>query len=405
MTWKSEIRMATVDLVVKSSSAVDGAEHEDKAQLKIRKAEQLSHQVAGHKHGIDKVGILQDCDGTVLKQLQPPPRGQCELHFYTQVFSQQCTDPQILALQQHLPKYYGTWVSLEKPNELYLKLEDVTRTFLQPCIMDVKMGRKNYDPFASEQKREKQIKKYPLMEEIGFLILGMRVYEVTSGSYICHEKHYGHSLTKDTLKTGLARFFHNGKELRKDAISLSIHKIYNILHWFESQKQLHFYASSLLFVYEGSPHLANAHKQSEIQTRQEHRQTEPEKDNYINIPHSKFLDRNCSIATSKTSQGKINCTDLPQDIHHVRQVNEIRSQSLHQNSDQANGERAESERMTAGDGKSTGFSGERSDSERKDDVEVRMIDFAHVFPSDSPDEGYIHGLRNLLFLLEQILQD
>lgn len=37
------------------------------------------------------------------------------------------------------------------------------------------------------------------------------------------------------------------------------------------------------------------------------------------------------------------------------------------------------------------------------EVEVRMIDFAHVFPSESPDHGYIYGLKRLLTVLEQIL--
>lgn len=60
-------------------------------------------------------------------------------------------------------------------SELYLKLEDVTKRFVRPCIMDVKMGKRSYDPFASLEKREEQISKYPLMEEIGFLLLGMRV--------------------------------------------------------------------------------------------------------------------------------------------------------------------------------------------------------------------------------------
>lgn len=56
-----------------------------------------------------------------------------------------------------------------------MKLEDVTRRFQKPCIMDVKIGQRSYDPFASQEKREQQIRKYPLMEEIGFLLLGMRV--------------------------------------------------------------------------------------------------------------------------------------------------------------------------------------------------------------------------------------
>ncbi|TKS90286.1 Inositol polyphosphate multikinase [Collichthys lucidus] len=119
--------------------------------------------------------ILQHPDGTVLKQLQPPPRGPREMQFYSMVYAEDCSDPCLLELQNHLPKYYGAWSSPDSPNDLYLKLEDVTRHFVKPCIMDVKLGQRSYDPFASQEKREQQIRKYPLMEEIGFLVLGMRV--------------------------------------------------------------------------------------------------------------------------------------------------------------------------------------------------------------------------------------
>jgi 1D-myo-inositol-tetrakisphosphate 5-kinase/inositol-polyphosphate multikinase len=73
-----------------------------------------------------------------------------------------------------LPRLISTPPS-DDLTELYLKLEDVTRRFQKPCIMDVKIGQKSYDPYASYEKRDQQIKKYPLMEEIGFLVLGMRV--------------------------------------------------------------------------------------------------------------------------------------------------------------------------------------------------------------------------------------
>lgn len=63
--------------------------------------------------------------------------------------------------------------------DVYLKLEDVTHKFNKPCIMDVKIGRKSYDPFASSEKIQQQVSKYPLMEEIGFLVLGMRVRAVS----------------------------------------------------------------------------------------------------------------------------------------------------------------------------------------------------------------------------------
>uniref|UniRef100_A0A8C0VJA9 Inositol polyphosphate multikinase n=1 Tax=Cyanistes caeruleus TaxID=156563 RepID=A0A8C0VJA9_CYACU len=38
-------------------------------------------------------------------------------------------------------------------------------------------------------------------------------------------------------------------------------------------------------------------------------------------------------------------------------------------------------------------------------VEVRMIDFAHVFPSNAKDEGYIYGLKNLIRVLQNILDN
>lgn len=56
----------------------------------------------------------------------------------------------------------------------------MTHKFNKPCIMDVKIGRKSYDPFASSEKIQQQVSKYPLMEEIGFLVLGMRVRVIFS---------------------------------------------------------------------------------------------------------------------------------------------------------------------------------------------------------------------------------
>lgn len=152
---------------------------------------------------------------------------------------------------------------------------------------------------------------------------------------------------------GLAKFFHNGEELRKDAISLSIHKIRNILGWFEGQKQLHFYASSLLFVYEGSLHTTNAKNRSEALKGQKLNQAKPE--------------------DKSTSCGQVNCSSIHEAIHSVWKVNGYGPHSLN--------------------------------GTKEENVEVRMIDFAHVFPCDSSDDSYMYGLRSLLCVLEQILQD
>ncbi|XP_068611008.1 inositol polyphosphate multikinase [Brachionichthys hirsutus] len=421
----------------------------------------LSHQVAGHKYGVDKVGILQHPDGTVLKQLQPPPRGPREMQFYSSVYLEDCSDPCLLELRHHLPKYYGTWSAPDSPNDLYLKLEDVTQRFVKPCIMDVKLGQQSYDPFASQEKREQQIRKYPLMEEMGFLVLGMRVYKVCSDTFHSYDQHYGRGLVKDTIKAGLVNFFHNGFCLRKDAASASIRRVQRILRWFESQQQLNFYASSLLFVYEGRPSSLSSSSFSlhfnapsicatttesvsgsgwgaKGNTRPEGAGQEEEVAEYnnniqVSAPRDQSL---ASIYTNRTKAGHHHCAKghlhgNGRDADNVEMaVNSFPRDDISALCDEDNAAwklRGESQRAPNANGNKSQLDGEDEDEKRKNsgrrieeapkqkgqggdgtegsggNVEVRMIDFAHVFPSESHDRGYLYGLRHLLTVLEQIL--
>ncbi|XP_037547644.1 inositol polyphosphate multikinase [Nematolebias whitei] len=417
----------------------------------------LSHQVAGHKYGVDKVGILQHPDGTVLKQVQPPPRGPREVHFYNMVFAEDCSDPCLLDLQNHIPKYYGTWSSPDSPKDLYLKLEDVTSRFVRPCIMDVKLGQRSYDPFASQEKREQQIRKYPLMEEIGFLILGMRVYNVQRDTFDSYNQHYGRSLVKDTVKDGLATFFNNGAYLRKDAIWASVHRVRQILHWFNSQHQLAFYASSLLFVYEGLPsssspsslssllnnpsvvdtkkkttklllmgdggqdqdHGANEEGLNRENEAVEHNNNTEEATNYTNQRRKGYLlcGRACHLNNSVSAQVRTaSASGGPASAlceeDNTRQHTGSLKLSPNENGDESSltGNDAEEERKMSSrteeeEGGMKGPRGGGPDNTEDLEVEVRMIDFAHVFPSDGYDQGYMYGLKHLLTVLEQVLCD
>ncbi|KAJ1144639.1 hypothetical protein NDU88_010936 [Pleurodeles waltl] len=386
----------------------------DRKQRAINGCVPLSHQVAGHMYGKDRVGILQHPDGTVLKQLQPPPRGPRELDFYKKVFDDDPGNRNLLELQKYLPKYYGIWSPPTAPNDLYLKLEDVTRKFNKPCIMDVKIGRKSYDPYASNEKIQQQVSKYPLMEEIGFLVLGMRVYHANSDSYETHNQHYGRSLTKETVKDGVSRFFRNGGTLRKDAIAASIEKIHQILQWFESQDRLHFYASSLLFVYEGS---------SQQMTTPLGAETWVEKQGMLNGPlPEKSLEHNNNIQLVDSSENGTIEPSVGRSLSEVCARNKkvcckkVCCKRLHSqvspkvepmdpdNSGESN--------MSVSEEHLNGNVASQLESifchiptilKNSEDVEVRMIDFAHVFPSNARDEGYIYGLKHLIEVLQNIL--
>ncbi|KAK5906464.1 hypothetical protein CgunFtcFv8_002328 [Champsocephalus gunnari] len=377
----------------------------------------LSHQVAGHKYGVDTVGILQHPDGTVLKQLQPPPRGPREMQFYSMVYAEDCCDPCLLELQSHLPKYYGTWSSPDSPNDLYLKLEDVTRRFVKPCIMDVKLGQRSYDPFASQEKREQQIRKYPLMEEIGFLVLGMRVYKMCSDTFDTYDQHYGRGLLKDSIRDGLAKFFHNGVSLRKDAVSASIRRVQRILRWFESQQQLAFYASSLLFVYEGLPSSSSSSPLSSL----------------LSTPSmSPIAGHTATLSSAGHSDQGGEGDARPEGARQEEEVAEFNNNNIqapwdysletiytnHRKGGHQHCAKGFLGNSGDGDGTETKASLDSAPCEEDNsvwkrtegaggdtEVEVRMIDFAHVFPSECHDRGYSYGLRHLLMVLEQILCD
>lgn len=57
----------------------------------------------------------------------------------------------------------------------YLILEDITHRFIHPCILDLKMGQRVWDDNAHPDKIERELKKYPAQETLGFRIVGMRV--------------------------------------------------------------------------------------------------------------------------------------------------------------------------------------------------------------------------------------
>ncbi|XP_004583448.2 inositol polyphosphate multikinase [Ochotona princeps] len=368
----------------------------------------LSHQVAGHMYGKDKVGILQHPDGTVLKQLQPPPRGPRELEFYNMVYAADCDDSVLLELRKYLPKYYGIWSPPTAPNDLYLKLEDVTHKFNKPCIMDVKIGRKSYDPFASSEKIQQQVSKYPLMEEIGFLVLGMRVYHVQSDSYETQNQHYGRSLTKETIKDGVSKFFHNGLCLRKDAVAASIQKIEKILHWFESQKQLNFYASSLLFVYEGSSQIATT-KSNDRTLAEKFLSKGPLSDTEVLEFNNNFHLSNSPVnGKIESSVGKslskmyARHRKMYSKKHHSQTSLKVESR------EQDNGWKSLSQEHLNGNVLSQlekVFYHLPAGCQEISEVEVRMIDFAHVFPSNTLDEGYVYGLKHLISVLQSVLDN
>lgn len=130
--------------------------------------------VGGH------AGLLAS-DGLVYKPLPAGKRGEAELRFYADVFAPDRQDRPPATL---MPRFAGLHIEPAAAGDAgrtFLRLEDVTAPFVRPCIMDIKMGVQAWDEDATAAKIAKEACKYPTQQLVGFRLTGMRVWDWTRG--------------------------------------------------------------------------------------------------------------------------------------------------------------------------------------------------------------------------------
>ncbi|EDV26035.1 uncharacterized protein TRIADDRAFT_55735 [Trichoplax adhaerens] len=159
------------------------------------------YQAAGHQYINGFRTFLKCNDGTLLKIFQDGNRGHREMEFYSEIFSaNHDSDQTASALRHFMPTYFGTvTIKNDKNSQPYMKISDVTSKFKRPCVIDLKIGRRTYDPLATEAKRARAVDKYPLQDQIGFRIDGMKVYNSDTGNYDDYDKIFGRKLDDDTI--------------------------------------------------------------------------------------------------------------------------------------------------------------------------------------------------------------
>lgn len=90
-------------------------------------------------------------NGVVLKPITKQEIGEREIWLYQNLHN--TVDKSLIELKHFVPLFYGTKkIVIDGKDINCIVLEDVTAQFKEPCVMDIKIGKRTWGPNATSEK-------------------------------------------------------------------------------------------------------------------------------------------------------------------------------------------------------------------------------------------------------------
>jgi len=197
----------------------------------LRKSPNTLEQAGGHE------GSMTTKGSKVFKKAKLE-----EKQFYQWVFDNQ-SNRTLQELKFFIPKYFGTLQNT-------LVLENLLHGLHYPNIMDCKLGKVTWteDREETSKKRQQELSQTTTTGTLGFRISGI-VIKDSSGTVIeTWNKNSLSKITSENIHQEFLKVVALEKAIDPNTVENIIIETQKILKWFETQQELKFLASSLLFL-------------------------------------------------------------------------------------------------------------------------------------------------------------